>query len=316
MNYISAQPDDFRFWWEIEVQVYNFEKCGINLSNVYSIFSYKGMPSNNLLELKNKLKSNVILFEDTREDNLRYQPTIRPHILKKFFKENEHLIDEKWFYHDSDILFTDNINFNNMLDSNWYMSDIKSYLDYNYLISKGADVLLDMCEIFKINPLLFRRNIDCTGGCQYILHGTDYEFWDEVEKNCELIFNLSLKNQQYGIKWGEMSGKQSSEYHENQWWCADLWCVLVQAWKSGFSTKLSDELNFSWASSNGDLKNSKIFHNAGVVGEHGKTAFDKNAFKQKLPYYEDFSYISDESNSKFYANEVINAGKYYGYLTN
>ena len=68
--------------------------------------------------------------------------------------------------------------------------------------------------------------------------------------------------------------------------------------------------------SNNDLKKSKIYHNAGVVGEASKTAFDKNSFKNKLPYYEDFSYISNESNSKFYANEVINAGKHYGYLAN
>lgn len=314
MNYISAQPDEFRFIWEIEVQHYNFEKQGIDLKNVYAIFGYKNKPSDLLVGLKKRLKSNVILIEDTRDYNYEYSPTIRPHILKKFFKENENLIDDRFFYHDSDIIFVDNILFNQMNENAWYMSDIRSYLDYNYISSKGTDVLLDMSEIFRVNPSIFRKNIEGTGGCQYILFGTDYDFWNEVEINCEKIYKLYKNDEYYAKKWSEYSGKNIIDYHKMQWWCSDLWCVLVQAWKYGFNTKLSSELNFSWASGVNDYYRHKIFHNAGITHEMKDFAFDKNSFKEKLPYYEDFSYINDNSNSKHYALLIKEAGKYYGYI--
>ena len=52
MIYLSAQPDETRFIWEIEVQHYNFKQNGIDLKQVYAIFGYKNRPSDELLKLK------------------------------------------------------------------------------------------------------------------------------------------------------------------------------------------------------------------------------------------------------------------------
>lgn len=315
MIYLSAQPDEIRFIWEIEVQHYNFEQNGVNLKDVYAIFGYKNTPSDKLLQLKERLNSNIILIEDTRSESIYYNPTIRPHILKKFFKEYVNLIDEKCFYHDSDIIFTYKglPNYSEMFDS-WYLSDTMSYLSYEYIMTKGVDVLLDISEIFGISSSLIRRNDRITGGCQYYIFGTDYDFWDEIETKSEQLFKLSFKNEFYAQQWSKISGRPSSEYHPLQWWCADMWAMVFLAWKRGFSTKIHNDLHFSWGCSNGDFDKYKIFHNAGVTSNINSIAFDKNLYKHHSPYLDDFSYISNDQNTKRYVDEIKRAGKFYGYV--
>lgn len=315
MIYLSAQPDELRFIWEIEVQHYNFKQNGINLKDVYAIFGYKNQPSDKLLKLKETLNSNIILIEDTRCNDISYSPTIRPHILKKFFQNNSELIDEKCFYHDSDIIYT----YNGLPDFDltqtvWYVSDTNSYLNYDYIITKGTDVLIDICELFKISPSILRKNNAITGGCQYIIFGTDYDFWNDVEIKSEELFKLSYRDDFYAQQWSKISGRPSSEYHGLQWWCADMWAVIFMAWKYGFSTKLHNDLQFSWGCGQGDYNYHKIFHNAGVTGDLANTAFNKNSYKSRTPYNDDFSYISEEQNTKKYVEEIKKAGKFYGYL--
>lgn len=312
MIYISAQPDELRFIWEIQVQHYNFKQNGINLREVYAIFGYKQSPSSELLQLKEQLDSNIILIEDTRDEFLTYNPTIRPHILKKFFRSYENLIDMKCFYHDSDIIFTYTglPNFTSMQDS-WYVSDTTSYLSYDYIMTKGVDVLLDISEIFGISPSMIRRNDRVTGGCQYYLYGTDYDFWDDVEIKSEQLFKLSNKDTYYAEQWSKMSGRPATEYHGLQWWCADMWCIIFLAWKKGFSTKLHNDLQFTWGCSYGDFDKYKIYHNAGVTSDMETIAFNKNSYKNCVPYFDNFDYIPDAHNTKKYVEEIKKAGVFY-----
>jgi hypothetical protein len=315
MIYISAQPDETRFIWEIEVQHYNFKQNGIDLKQVYAIFGYKNTPSVALLKLKEQLESNIILIEDTRIEPIVYSPTIKPHLLKKFYKLHENLIDEKCFYHDSDIIFTYTglPNFDSM-NNGWYVSDSTSYMNYEYIITKGTDVLLDICEIFTISPSQVRRNNKISGGCQYVFYGTDYDFWQEVETKSEQLFELSHKDKFYADQWSKMSGRPATEYHGLQWWCAEMWATLYTSFKRGFATNLHKELEFSWGSSYGDFGKFKIFHNAGITNEMEQFAFNKNSYKTRVPYFDNFDYIPDGQNTKKYVEEILKAGKYFKYI--
>jgi hypothetical protein len=316
MKYISAQPDEIRFLWELEVYSYNFIKNGVNPNDIYAIFSVKGNPSEKLLHLMNILPINIFYYEDDRDySKLTYQPTIRPHILKKFFKEYPNTSD-RWFYHDSDIIFTGNglPNYDDMpMESGWWMSNTLSYLNYDYILSKGIDVVSDICKLFKMKSIILERNNNVTGGCQVILHGVDYTFWEELEIMCAKLYDLSKNDTYYAEKWGEYTGNSMNDYHGLQWWCADMWAIIFLSWKRGFYSNISHDLDFSWASGLNSYNNAKIFHDAGVVGETGNYSFDKNRFKHEVPYFTDFSYINPDSNSKYYAKEIIEAGKYYQY---
>lgn len=317
MIYLSAQPDEVRFRWEIEVQHYNFEQNGIDLKNVYAVFGYRNIPSVELLQLKEKLKSNIILIEDTRNEPIIYTPSIKPHLLKKFYNVYSELIDTKCFYHDSDIIFTyKGLPKFEEMNQIWYMSDSMSYMNYDYIMTKGSDVLLDICETVGLSPSLLRKNNSITGGCQYVMFGTDYDFWDYVEQKSNEIFMLSYNDDYYKKQWSKISGKPDNEYHGLQWWCAEMWATTFTAWKKGFSTKISNELQFSWGVGNthGEFDDVKIFHNAGVTSEYEHTAFNKNSYKNRVPYFDDFSYIPNNQNTEKYVEEIKRAGKFYGYL--
>lgn len=312
MIYISAQPDELRFIWEIQVQHYNFKQNGIDLRQVYAIFGYKHLPSSELLQLKEQLESNIILIQDTRIEPITYSPTIKPHLLKKFYQQHENLIDTQCFYHDSDIIFTYTglPKFAEMVNT-WYVSDATSYMNYEYIITKGTDVLLDICEIFAISPAMVRRNNKISGGCQYVFYGTDYDFWQEVETKCEQMFALSHKDTYYAEQWSKISGRPASEYHGLQWWCAEMWATLYMSFKRGFSTNLHQDLSFSWGSSYGDFDKCKIFHNAGITHEMESTAFNKNSYKNRVPYFDNFDHIPEGQNTKKYVEEIKKAGVSY-----
>jgi len=315
MIYMSAQPDEKRFIWEIQVQHTNFENNGIDMSNVYALFGYKDKPSQDLLNLKQQLTSNIIIIEDTR-DQVSYVPTVRPHIIKKFLKFYPHLKEEKIFYHDSDICFTYSglPDFEYMQSKDfWFVSDTRGYLNYDYIILKGTDVLLDISEITGVSPLTVRRNKQFTGGCQYFLHGTDYNFWDEVEKVSEKIFNLNQRDDYYRNQWSICSNQPKEKYHNFQYWVADMIAVQWLAWKHGHETRLHDDLSFSWASGINDYDRHKIYHNAGITSDMNGVFF-KDAYKTSFPYNYNIDSIQMNSNTKFYVNEIIKTGKKLGYI--
>lgn len=316
MIYLSAQPDETRFIWEVQVQHTNFKNNGIDLKNVYALFGYKGTPSSQLLELKSQLKSNIILVEDTR-DNYTYAPTIRPHIISKFLSFYPHLKHEKMFYHDSDICFTYSglPNWEYMTSSdNWFVSDTRNYLNYDYIVEKGTDILLDICECVGIHPLLVRRNKEHTGGCQYLLYGTNEEFWKQVELTSEKIFRLSDREKIYATQWARCSKSTVDSYHPFQYWVADMMAIQLLAWKNGFDTKIHEDLSFSWACGmNHSYESFKIYHNAGITGDMNKVFF-KDAYRNSFPYDIDISSIDSNSNTIFYVKEIIKAGKELGYI--
>ena len=107
MIFISAQPHDQYFQWQIEVQIVNFRKHGISDKMHILVWYPKG--SNQLENWSNIGKKypevKIFLYEDTGVDLGLYIPQLRPHILAKHFDKYPELSDEVIFYHDSDIIF-------------------------------------------------------------------------------------------------------------------------------------------------------------------------------------------------------------------
>src|SRR4051812_49379132 len=131
MIFLSAQPDEFYFTWQLELQLYNFNKLGIPADSIHVLISYnpkKGL-SHYYQEFidKNYDKACIFTYADTRTKP-RYQSSIRPHIIQKHLLANPHLEQEAIFYHDADIIFRELPDFDNMLnDDVWYLSDTGTY---------------------------------------------------------------------------------------------------------------------------------------------------------------------------------------------
>ncbi len=305
--FVSAQPDTIYFHWQVEVYMYQFSKFGI-IDNCHVLFGYTGdSPSEGGLKLQ-KMYKNIHFYKDERVDK-SYIPTIRPHILAKFFNEFPYL-GKNVFYHDSDILFVRLPNFALLLNDNIsYLSDTVSYIGYNYIIECGKrykekhpqlteiDLLLGMCREANIDPNLVKVNQQNSGGAQYLLKNINGAFWEECEKTCVSLYKYMCNyERQYPID------------HHVQKWTADMWAVLWNYWKLGGSTKVHSELDFSWATDTiTDYMSKTIFHLAGVSGDTCKDKFYKAQYTGRNLIDE---YLKD--NTIF--NHVINTSATFGYI--
>lgn len=277
MKYICAQPATQYYGWQIDTMLYSFRTVGVNLEDVHIVCAIHNEIDPYFDKLMRKYSGVVFSFyEDTRHDK-SYISSIRPHILKKHFTAFSDLKDEVIFYHDSDIVFTKPLDVSHLLENDIsYLSDTISYIGYNYIHSKGEDVLKRMLEVVGIDEEVVKNNENNSGGAQYLLKGIDKYFWYDVENDCTRLYkHLTALN--------EEKKKQNPNYHELQIWCADMWGVLWNIWKRSKETQVVDEMNFSWATSSvNEWHKNAIYHNAGVTS-NDTDMFFKGRYISDLP---------------------------------
>lgn len=295
MKFISVQPDNLYFHWQVEVYLYNFiYKSDIKPSDIYVLFatttnSYSKR-IDSIIEMYPGV--NILMYPDTREVPFYYISSIRPHILSKFFKDNYNLLDEWFFYHDSDILFTKNFSFNfEDIKSNVYLSNTRSYIGYDYIKSKGIDQMNEMFNIVGITEYDIIKNDVNSGGAQYVFNGLDYEFWDKVYIDSENLFKY-LKLGNVGVS------------NHIQYWCSDMWSLLWNLILFNKTPIIDKQLDFCFATDNYDkIDDVMIFHNAGVI-ENNKGIFYKGMFIDREPYFEDFTKYNPNYSSYYYVRNI------------
>lgn len=285
--FLSCQPNEFKYVWEIEVQIVNFRKFGIS-KNMHVVIWYR--PEVSLgwwAALKAKYPEvSFFFYENQNADTQTYVSVIRPNALKQHFKQHEYLKEKTIFYHDSDIIFQRLPDFQSLLKSNiLWQSDTSGYLDYNYLRSKEIQgnieenlVVKGLADIAGIDWEIIKSYTAKTGGAQYILKNIDHTFWEDVEDfSLKIIKYLSYRHGGINSKYfaNEDSGFQS--------WCADMWAVNFALWKRNFVTDITPELAFSWATDRHDIWFQKpIYHNAGAT-HLSKGLFYKADWKERSP---------------------------------
>jgi hypothetical protein len=261
MQLVCVQPASTYYAWQLDVMIKNFIDKGVNPSDMHIVC----VGDHWAIDMLKKYPCNFYHYEDTRVSK-HYISSIRPNVLKKFIRDNP----MDFFYHDCDIIFNKLPDFDKLSkDDIVYGSDTDSYIGESYIKSKGAEVLAAMKNIVGIS--------DTSGfgiGAQYVLKGTDYNFWDDVENDSERLFSeisrLSASKK-----------RDDPSYHELQIWCADMWALLWNLWKRGIETAHSAELDFSWATDSAETFFKKnIYHNAGV---HNQKLFKKHNYVNKWP---------------------------------
>lgn len=279
MKYICAQPATQYFAWQIDVMLHSFVTTGVNLEDVHIVCAIHGEIDEYFTRLMTKYPGVIFSFyEDTRHDN-GYISSIRPHILRKHFTAYPDLSNEVIMYHDCDIVFTKRMYLpeNVYVDDICYLSDTISYIGYEYIESKGKEVLDKMCQIVGIDEKIIKDNQENSGGAQYILKGIDKYFWYDVENDSTRLFKEVTELNT------ELVAKNDEDYNPLQIWCADMWAVLWNVWKRNKKTKVIPELDFSWSVSDTDLWHKHaIYHNAGVT-EKENDLFFKGKYIQSMP---------------------------------
>ena len=309
MIFISAQPHDLYFQWQIEVQITNFRKFGI--SNKMHILVWHPKNSDqikNWFAIGDKYPEvNIYLYEDRGVDLGLYIPQLRPHILARHFDTFPELSNEVIFYHDSDIIFNYLPDFQRLSEDNInWQSDTSGYLDYNYLRRKEDEGKIPADQAVRILSRIGRTTVETfreytgrTGGAQYILKGIDGDFWRDVERQVILIRRAFF----HGVEGSINNTYFPSEAAGFQSWCADMWAVNMALWNRGKVTDVTPLLDFSWATDGVDTYERKpIYHNAGATGAQPGVFF-KGHFINKSPIGRKHA-VKKESASWYYVKAI------------
>lgn len=283
MRYVCCQPASVYYTWQVEVLINNFIKQGVNPAQMDIVCGYTpqtGVPPNWQKMADHYSSVGFYFYPDTEMDK-SYPPSIYFHLLAKHLAAVPERQNEVLFLHDSDIVFTKTPKFDHLeAGACWYLSDTNSYLNYDYIMSKGANVYHQMCTILNINPLIPKLMNSNSGGAQYIVKNTTPAFWEKVERDCHALYAHFCGTEHLHIKKSEFD-------YPIQKWTAGMWALLWNAWLHGHETKVTKDMDFGWVTNDiSDVEKYTILHNAGVVGgeEKHKRLFYKAAFGITLPY--------------------------------
>lgn len=309
MIFISAQPFDPYFVWQIEVQIVNFRKFGISDKMHVLVWYPEGRNFDNWIPIVKKYPEvQFFFYKDGGVDLGLYIPQLRPHILARHFDSFPHLKDEVIFYHDSDIIFNFLPDFASMSQGpvNW-QSNTSGYLDYNYLRRKEIEgnipeneAIKVLCDIGNITVGTLKSYSSKTGGAQYVLKGIDGDFWRDVERQV-----LEIRRAFYYA----IPNSINKRYFQNesagfQSWCADMWAVNMALWSRGRTTDITEELDFSWATDTRDTYLKKpIFHNAGALPT-SDGIFYKGKWINKSPIGKSHA-VKKDSASYYYVQAIM-----------
>lgn len=289
--FLSAQPDNIYFIWQLELQLRNLKSLAIDKEAIHVVVGYN--PQRGINPAFNKFINDHLdfaqffLYPDNRIEPC-YTSSIRPHILKQHFSSFSELQFKTIFYHDSDVLFS-RIPQTPKSDINeCFVSDTRGYLDLNYIRRVANEALLDdMLSIVGLDKSIIEGEDANTGGAQYILNGIDANFWDKVETDAESLY---LCMREYNDKLWQNNYEQTREYRSKkrgiQAWCADMWAVLWNLWLVGKKVSIHQELDFSWPYSPIEQWTTKaILHYSGDV-KRKEDFFKKNEYLNRVPWYD------------------------------
>ena len=297
LRFVSAQPASIYYAWQVEVMLNNFKSMGVNLNNVDIVcWKQNGVIPEEWLKLASGYAARFFFYDDTRETK-HYISSIRPNILKQHWERYPELSLDAIFYHDCDIVFSkpiqEWITEEMIMDDEWYGSDTRWYIAHSYIKGKGDDIIQKMCEIMEMDESVIEANEMNAIGAQYLMKEIDYQFWNRVEKDSELLFRqiTDLNN---------IKKTETPSYHELQIWCSDMWAVLWGGWRRGAKTNCHPNFEFSWGTSTkDDYHKLNIMHNAGVTSP-GHGLFYKAQYMNSLPYDAELTINDNTASSEYW----------------
>lgn len=305
MIFLSAQPDEIYFLWQLQLQLANFHSSGIPAEQIHVLIGYR--PKRGLHPAFRRLaeesrKACFFFYEDTRI-RPAYLSSIRPHLIAKHYAAHPEMAEETICYHDSDILFHHQPDWPILLaDDVWYASDTRSYLDTTYITRCiGEAGFREMCRILSISPDVVRANDREAGGAQYVLKNCPLAFWQKVEKDCESLYRYLAGQAGENRLDTPRSPEQTILY-----WCTDMWVVWWNALLLGKTWRISRLLDFCWPKDAlGVWEIKPILHYAGKIeAEEADFYFSKKKYREYTPFYDDFSSVRPDSCSAAVAGQI------------
>ena len=172
--------------------------------------------------------------------------------------------------------------------------------------SNKEQLFQEMADIIGIDVDLIKQNQENSGGGQYLIKNTDPLLWAKIYDDCTPLYHQMLDYQKrFPISPGEI-----------QFWTAEMWSLLWNLWLHGIETRITPELDFSWATDSIKIYEDKpILHMAGVTDNQKKDKFYKGDFINSNPLdklkenINFFDYVSSQSSTKKYVEVMTSLVK-------
>lgn len=286
MKYILCQPATERFGWELEVCLTNLKSHGIN--NIVLLFQKWDDVIPRYFEKMYGVETHV--YEDNRDDK-SYIPSIKPYLWWKYLEEDSSREKGKYFYMDSDVIFRKKLDFRKLPVKSdvWFCSNCNGYLNLDYIrqCKNGDKILKDMAKIVRVTVDSLETINHNSGGAQWLIKDPSAKYWKKVYEDSNKIFHY-FKDLDSNI----------------QKWVAEMWAQLWNMMYFNIGPKISDEMEFCWAT---DPINrwyeTKIMHNAGVT-EKATDLFFKGKYVKTSPFDDDLSHVNKEKVSSKYVEAI------------
>lgn len=286
MKFIYTVPATNRFKWELEVSINNLKSLGIN--DIIVLFA-KHDPSIPGF-FKEKYDVEVHSYQDLREAK-EYIPSITAYLWREFLREFPEKSNGKYFYLDSDVIFRKKPDFRKLPVKSdvWFCSDCNGYLNLDYIrqCKNGEKILNDMASIVGVTVKSLETINKNSGGAQWVIKNPSFSYWNKVYEDCDKLYKY-LKPKNTNL----------------QKWTVSMWSQLWNMMYFNIGPKISDELDFCWATDPIERwYETKIMHNAGVT-ENDKDLFFKGKYVDTSPFDDDLSFVNKNKVSSKYVEAI------------
>lgn len=303
IRYICCQPAIPFYVWQVEVMINNFLKMEVNPTSMDIVCAIENdIIPEDWRKLQNHYNSVRFFFYNDNRLDKSYSPSVYFNMMKQHISCQPDILDNTLFLHDCDIIFTKPPNFDYMIAGDaWYLSNTNSYINYDYIQQKGNHIYEAMCKIIGIDKLIPKLMNSNSGGAQYIVKNTNFEFWEKVESDSIKLYKYFCDTEHLYIL------KHENDY-PIQKWTAGMWSLLWNGWLFGNETIVDSRMDFAWVTDQyKNIETYGILHNAGVVNSESGM-FYKGSYMNKLPYNEVLE-ISTHKASYYYWQEVCETAK-------
>ena len=248
MKFLFAQPAKKRFAWELKTAIKSLTDLGVDKKDIVLLFAKE---DDAVVEDFSEYETHA--YADERFDK-SYIPSIRPFLWWKYLSEDESRENETYVYLDSDTVILDLKAFKVQVTKNrWYCSDTIGYIGYDYIqsVTNAKETFEVMTDAIKV-PVEWIKSIQKnSGGAQWVIKNPKAGYWHDVYVNSIVLFR-AIEPLDTSL----------------QKWTAEMWAQLWTMYHYGIAPKVSDKLDFAW-STDDELGNKKIIHNAGVTEDMG-----------------------------------------------
>jgi len=270
MKYISAQPEIKYYEWQVDTMINSYLKNDVSPFDIIVLLGNTGEYKFDKLRSKYKYVS-FISYPYKPEV---YAPAVKPYLMSKYFGSCKCTQGEQYYYADADTILLKPLG--PFTKDRVWLSDTKSYIGYDYIASKGEEILNIMADTAKIDKRIIENKKDSSGGAQYVFTGTDSDFWKSVYVTSNALYReMRRYNNEHKEKY--------KDTYPIQAWTAEMWATLWQFWKRGIKTEITKRLDFAWSTDKLETMEGKaILHNAGVLDNH-TGFFRKSDWQNEYP---------------------------------